>query len=690
VALPADLYPIVLTGTFLDAAGTAQAGRVTVTPSTTLTDATGKVAVYPQGRVYQLAAGTFTSDPLAPTDAATLSPAGWTYSVKVELQNAVPYSFSVLLAAAPFSFTATNATPAVFTAAGSAYASGTPVKLTGSSLPAGFTAGVIYYVVSPSGASFSLAATSGGSAIASTSTGSGTVSTGSADLSALQPVVTQGAPLQYSQLLTPTAVQTANYTAAAGQFVATDTTSGAVTVTLPNAPAAGTLIGVKMTGTNAAGTNATTIAAAGSDVFNKAGGGTTQTLALLNEAGVWQYNSGIWLKQSDDLPLAGTDARYARVAGVQNTSALVTQVPVIVFDGDSLTNGTGALPFNNFPASNDYPSQVAATLDPGGSYYNVGVGGELVSAMITNAPSVVDTKLAAGANNIVCFHGGTNDLASTDNATTTYNRIVTYCQARQAAGWKVIVSTLTPRSDVSAPGDFDTIRLALNANIRANWATFANALADIGADANMGTVGQETNNYYFNGDLLHHSPNGYQVLASYFLQALRKLGVTGHVQLDRQDLVSDLFIPASNWALSVGTTALGTAALWPCWAFHHGETGGIISGFILPRNWKTFAAQVVWSNSAGGSGNVAWRLDPMTLFAGSNLTSVTSGAQTNVAASTALIALVSSLTGASYTANQGGSPRVMQGFRLVRLGTSGSDTYASDAQFLGLYLYRAT
>jgi hypothetical protein len=72
-------------------------------------------------------------------------------------------------------FTATNASPCVFTVPGSALANGTPVALSGASLPTGFTAGTVYYVVASSGSTFELSATSGGSAINSTSTGSGTV-----------------------------------------------------------------------------------------------------------------------------------------------------------------------------------------------------------------------------------------------------------------------------------------------------------------------------------------------------------------------------------------------------------------------------------------------------------------------------------------------------------------------------------
>ena len=74
--------------------------------------------------------------------------------------------------------------------------------------------------------------------------------------------------------LTQTAVQTANYTATANQIVRVDTTSGNVTVTLPSAPATGTQVAVKQV--TQGGTNTVTVACAGSDVFNKAGGGICQ------------------------------------------------------------------------------------------------------------------------------------------------------------------------------------------------------------------------------------------------------------------------------------------------------------------------------------------------------------------------------------------------------------------------------
>src|SRR5215831_18104713 len=50
----------------------------------------------------------------------------------------------------------------------------------------------------------------------------------------------------YLQLLIPTAVKTANYTAAARDLVLVDSTSGTITITLPSAPPDATVIGVRM------------------------------------------------------------------------------------------------------------------------------------------------------------------------------------------------------------------------------------------------------------------------------------------------------------------------------------------------------------------------------------------------------------------------------------------------------------
>jgi len=121
--------------------------------------------------------------------------------------------------------------------------------------------------------------------------------------------------------LSTTVVQTTTYSASANQLVPCDATSGAFTVTLPTAPADKTRMIVKKIDNSA---NAVTIAAGGSDVFNKAGGSTTGSLSLQNQAIVLQYASGpsIWYVTADDISLTQMDGRYTQK--VNNLSDLAS------------------------------------------------------------------------------------------------------------------------------------------------------------------------------------------------------------------------------------------------------------------------------------------------------------------------------------------------------------------------------
>lgn len=77
-----------------------------------------------------------------------------------------------------YAFTATLASPGVFTAPGSSYSNGNTVVVfasAGATLPTGVTAGTVYYIVAASGTTFELSATSGGSGINLSAAGAGIV-----------------------------------------------------------------------------------------------------------------------------------------------------------------------------------------------------------------------------------------------------------------------------------------------------------------------------------------------------------------------------------------------------------------------------------------------------------------------------------------------------------------------------------
>lgn len=128
--------------------------------------------------------------------------------------------------------------------------------------------------------------------------------------------------------LTVTAVKTANYTAAANEFVRFDTTSGALVITLPTAPADKTQIGAKIV--TQSGTNGLTVNAGGSDVFNKPGGATSGTISLLNQGFIAEYRAAdaTWTFLADDIPLSQLDLRYLGIS----TAIPESQVTNLVTD----------------------------------------------------------------------------------------------------------------------------------------------------------------------------------------------------------------------------------------------------------------------------------------------------------------------------------------------------------------------
>lgn len=163
-------------------------GTASFVPSAVLTDA-GVAVIGQQPVTVSFRAGSLPAVKLLPTDTPGPQPTGWTWEVTFSGITGAPAPFSFFLPAGPVSVTAVNASPCVFTVgSGSAPANGTGVQLSGGSLPAGFTAGTTYYVVSASGVTFELAATQGGTPLGSTGTGSGTVTVVSQVLSNLIPV----------------------------------------------------------------------------------------------------------------------------------------------------------------------------------------------------------------------------------------------------------------------------------------------------------------------------------------------------------------------------------------------------------------------------------------------------------------------------------------------------------------------
>lgn len=192
----------------------------------------------------------------------------------------------------------------------------------------------------------------------------------------------------------------------------------------------------------------------------------------------------------------------------------------VVFDGDSLTLGYAV-------DDDSYPAQVArAFCERGVRVTNVAVSGQTLEEMAADAAAEVDPLYDATlALNVVCAWGGINDHHAQVPAATVYRRLATYCQARRAAGWRVVVLTCLPASGAVGGAPWEADRQWLNTTIRASWATFADAVADVAADARIGSAGAETNALYYLNDRLHLTGAGYGVVASVVAATLASLGV---------------------------------------------------------------------------------------------------------------------------------------------------------------------
>jgi len=191
----------------------------------------------------------------------------------------------------------------------------------------------------------------------------------------------------------------------------------------------------------------------------------------------------------------------------------------LVVEGDSLTTGQGSSGGNTYPKQLQdlYPTTQLV-------YFNVATSGQTLSDMTTDAAAQVDPKrdpsqpLCA-----VVIWGGTNDIYFGASGATAYSRLVTYCQARQAAGFKVVALTMLPRSNVGVPVGFETDRTTFNTSVRADWRTFADALADVAADARIGDAGDELDTTYYDADKVHMNNTGYGVVAGIVRDALYTL-----------------------------------------------------------------------------------------------------------------------------------------------------------------------
>jgi len=203
------------------------------------------------------------------------------------------------------------------------------------------------------------------------------------------------------------------------------------------------------------------------------------------------------------------------------TSAISAAPYNIVFEGDSLTAGD--------TYSNDVVSMFNLCAGTGNIAHNVATGAQtLYPTMINDSSSQVDANLfSARYRNIAVLWAGTNDLYYDEKLTAAslHEYIRDWCEGRKAAGFQVVVCTITPRPDPQSRRNFEERRQTLNALIREHYSEYADGIADIAADPRLGDAGDELNTRYYT-DKIHMTPEGYRIVACIIKDAIA--GMANH------------------------------------------------------------------------------------------------------------------------------------------------------------------
>lgn len=208
--------------------------------------------------------------------------------------------------------------------------------------------------------------------------------------------------------LTPTTVKTSAYTAAPGEFVPVDSSTAAVTVTLPAAPADKTQVAVKVI---AAGNPVTVSRGGTTDVFNRAGGETSRSLTVLGESMVMQYaaSTGIWYVQAT-APVSSLDVRYASIANVINVQSYGTK-------GDSRQLYDGNMAALSYQLTSLTANFTAADVGKRVFVYGNGPWNATITAVGSPTQVTLDARPAAAITNQK-FVFGTDDAPAINAAIT--------------------------------------------------------------------------------------------------------------------------------------------------------------------------------------------------------------------------------------------------------------------------------
>jgi len=237
--------------------------------------------------------------------------------------------------------------------------------------------------------------------------------------------------------------------------------------------------------------------------------------------GVMAYAAGY----STTYTAAQVAANTGKVAALLQGEGINWQAPQIrgrhcFFDGDSLTDNAA-----NGPGfwNSSYERYVLDLLPFTCDASNFGLSGETFGTIIGQAATVIDPVIASNDAdlNLCSVLAGTNALANSFSGATIYTYATSYTSARRTAGCKNVLVTITPNGTLASGQK--TERLTYNSTVRTNWLSGglqADAIADIGADPNIGIDGDDANTAFYVAGNVHPKDLGNRLIATYIAPAL--------------------------------------------------------------------------------------------------------------------------------------------------------------------------
>ncbi|MEE4276324.1 MAG: hypothetical protein V2J16_10720 [Thermoleophilia bacterium] len=179
---------------------------------------------------------------------------------------------------------------------------------------------------------------------------------------------------------------------------------------------------------------------------------------------------------------------------------------MLVWDGGSIIGGAGST------AGMDVARQTMRLIPRACRSRESVSGNALIKDMVAEAEAEVDTWFDSRADVDACIAmPGSADLRAGRTPAGVYRDVVTYCRARRAKGFSVVVVTLLPRT---TPAAFEQLRQRYNRLLRENWVSFCDGLADVAADGRIGDCGDNLDRTYYRKDGVHLTDAGYGVMAS--------------------------------------------------------------------------------------------------------------------------------------------------------------------------------